>query len=169
MKKVIMSYFAVSTLLLAPCGYVCHSTCREHYGFTELSHFPHPKLSASCLIFGNLIFPSTSYSCCYTARLSNCLLNEQNTNDPIPILCSITSEKLSFFFFFFFSFFRVASATYWSSLARGWIGVTAPGLSHSHSNTGSEPHLQPTPPLTAMPDPKPTKQGQGLNPNARGS
>ena len=58
--------------------------------------------SASCLIFGNLIFPSTSYGYCYTARLSNCLLYEQNTNDPIPILCSITSEKLRFFFFFLF-------------------------------------------------------------------
>ena len=37
-----------------------------------------------------------------------------------------------------------------------WQGVkraAAAGLSHSHSNTGSEPHLLPTPQLTAMPDP----------------
>ena len=27
----------------------------------------------------------------------------------------------------------------------------------------SEPHLQPTPQLMAMPDPQPTEQGQGLN------
>ena len=30
--------------------------------------------------------------------------------------------------------------------------------------SGSEPHLQPTPQLTAMPDPSPTEQGQGSNP-----
>ena len=36
-------------------------------------------------------------------------------------------------------------------------------LRHSHSNTGSEPCLQPTPQLTAMPDPWCTEQGQGSN------
>ena len=44
---------------------------------------------------------------------------------------------LSFFFFFFF-FFEAASAAYESSQARGWIGVAAAGLHHSHrhSNAG---------------------------------
>ena len=39
--------------------------------------------------------------------------------------------------------------------ARGPIGATAAGLrhSHSHSNTGSELCLRPTPQLTAMSDP----------------
>ena len=40
-----------------------------------------------------------------------------------------------------------------SSQARGQIRVAASGLYHSHSNTGSEPHLQPTPQLMATPDP----------------
>ena len=34
---------------------------------------------------------------------------------------------------------------YRSSQARGQIGAAAASLHHSHSNTGSEPHLQPTP------------------------
>jgi len=41
------------------------------------------------------------------------------------------------------------------SQARGLIGAVAAGLhhSHSHSNVGSEPCLQPTPQLTPMLDP----------------
>ena len=41
--------------------------------------------------------------------------------------------------------FRAALAAYGGSQARGRIGATAAGLNHSHSNAGSEPHLQPTP------------------------
>ena len=49
------------------------------------------------------------------------------------------------------------------SQARGQIRPIAASLWHSHRNTRSEPCLQPTPQLTAMPDPQPTEQGQGLN------
>ena len=42
------------------------------------------------------------------------------------------------------------------------------GSHHSHSNTGSDPHLQPTPQLMATPDPRHTEQGQGLNPQPHG-
>ena len=55
--------------------------------------------------------------------------------------------------FFFFCLFRATSAAYGGSQARGIIGATAAGLHHSHSNARSEPHLQPTPQLMAMPDP----------------
>ena len=41
---------------------------------------------------------------------------------------------------------------YGSSQARGPIGAVAAGLHHSHSNSGSELRLQPTPQLTATPD-----------------
>ena len=51
----------------------------------------------------------------------------------------------------------------------GQIGATAAGLFHSHSNAGSEPGLRPAPQLTAMPDPLPTEQGQGSNPQPHGS
>ena len=49
--------------------------------------------------------------------------------------------------------FRTTPATYGGSQARGQIRATASGLHHSHSNVGSEPRLQPTPQLTATPDP----------------
>ena len=45
----------------------------------------------------------------------------------------------------FFSFLGATPAAYGGSQARGRIRATAAGLHHSHSNTGSEPHLQPTP------------------------
>ena len=46
--------------------------------------------------------------------------------------------------------------------------ATAAGVHHIHSNTGSEPHLQPTLQLTATADPKPTERGQGLNSHPHG-
>ena len=59
--------------------------------------------------------------------------------------------KVNHSFFFFFLLFRAAPEAYRSSQARGLIGATAAG--HSHSHTGSEPCLQPTPQLTATLDP----------------
>ena len=53
----------------------------------------------------------------------------------------------------FFAFSRAAPAAYGGSQARGLIGAVATGLRQSHSNTGSEPRLRPTPQLTATPDP----------------
>ena len=53
---------------------------------------------------------------------------------------------------------------YGGSQARGLIGAVAASLHQSHSNAGSKPSLQPTPQLRAMPDPQPTEQGQGRNP-----
>ena len=56
-------------------------------------------------------------------------------------------------FFFVFCLFRATPAAYGGSQAKGPIGAAASGLHHSHSNTGFELHLRPTPQLTAMPDP----------------
>ena len=53
-----------------------------------------------------------------------------------------------FFFFVFLPFLGLVPQH-----ARGQIGAIATGLRQSHSNTGSEPRLQPTPQLTATPDP----------------
>ena len=68
-----------------------------------------------------------------------------------------TGEKIDSFLFFFWSFvfcpFRAIATAYEGSQARGRIGATAAGLHYSHSNAGFEPHLQPTPQLTAMPEP----------------
>ena len=43
--------------------------------------------------------------------------------------------------------FRATPAAYRDSQAKGGIRAVAPGLRHSHSNTRSELHLQPTPQL----------------------
>ena len=50
-----------------------------------------------------------------------------------------------FFFFVFLLFLWATPAAYGGSQVRGRIGAVATGLRQSHSNTGSEPHLQPTP------------------------
>ena len=55
-----------------------------------------------------------------------------------------------------------------SSKVRGQIRAAAVSLHHSHSNVGSELHLQSVPQLTAMPDPSPAEQGQRLNPHPHG-
>ena len=57
------------------------------------------------------------------------------------------------FYFFIFLLFRATPAAYGSSQVRGQIGAAGASLHHSHSNSGLELHLQPTPQLTATPDP----------------
>ena len=52
-----------------------------------------------------------------------------------------------------FAISRATPAEYGGFQASGRIGAIAAGLSQSHSNSGSEPPLQPTPQLTAMPNP----------------
>ena len=57
------------------------------------------------------------------------------------------------FSFFLSVFSRAAPAACEGSQARGLIGAVAASLHQSHSNAGSQPHLQPAPQLTAMLDP----------------
>ena len=68
-----------------------------------------------------------------------------------------------------FAFSRAAPAAYGGSQASGLIGAVAAGPCQSHSNTGSEPRLQPAPQLMATLDPQPTEQGQESNPQPHGS
>ena len=67
-----------------------------------------------------------------------------------------------------FCLFRATPVAYGGSQARGQIRATASSLYHSHSNAGSEPHLQPPPQLMATPDPWPTEQVQEPNPHLHG-
>ena len=59
----------------------------------------------------------------------------------------------SFFPFCLFAISWAAPTACGGFQARGRIRDVAPGLHHSHSNAGSELCLQPTPQLTAVPDP----------------
>ena len=60
----------------------------------------------------------------------------------------LTSRKL-----LLFCFLRATPEAYESSQVRGPTGMAPASLHHSHSNTGSEQHLQPTPQFTAVADP----------------
>ena len=79
----------------------------------------------------------------------------------------LPKKKLLFFFIVFC--FSGPHLRYGSSQTRGRIGAAAAGLRHSHSNTGSGPHLRPTPQLTAVLDPSSTERGQGSNLPPHGS
>ena len=57
------------------------------------------------------------------------------------------------YLFIYFSFSRAAPMAYGGTQGRGLIGAVATALRQSHSNVGYEPCLQPTPQLTAIPDP----------------
>ena len=71
------------------------------------------------------------------------------------IFIAVLLILFTFFFVFFFplAISWAAPLAYGGSQARGLIGAVAAGLHQSHSNTGSEPRLQPTPQLKATPDP----------------
>ena len=71
----------------------------------------------------------------------------------------MTNDTATSLFFVFCLFVVVVVAISWAapvayggSQARGLIGAVATSLHQSHSNSGSEPRLQPTPQLTATPD-----------------
>ena len=55
--------------------------------------------------------------------------------------------------FFFFGFFKAVPVAYGVSQARDPVGAVAADLRQSHSNTGSEPCLQPIPQRTVTLDP----------------
>ena len=87
----------------------------------------------------------------------------------LTFLISVDSQHNFLFFFGLFAFSRATSSACGGSQARGQIRAVADGLRQSHSNAGPEPHLQPTPQLTATSVPQPTEQGQGSNLQPHGS
>ena len=57
------------------------------------------------------------------------------------------------FYFIFCLFVFLGWHPWHMDIPRGLIGAIAAGLRQSHSNARSDPSLQPTPQLTAAPDP----------------
>ena len=62
----------------------------------------------------------------------------------IPSHCRLDAPPVFVLFCFVFPLFRATLTACGGSQARGQIGAVAASLHHSHSNAGSEPHLQPT-------------------------
>ena len=154
-----------------------------------LLHFPsfHPNSLATASVFD--LYHSSCLNSCNSSLSSSSLkplaqLTVQTLQSTI-FGSSISNDKRAIkrahqailiiktavilFIYLFVSFPRAAPAAYGGSQARGLIRAVAAGLCQSHSNAGSEQHLQPTPQLTAMPDPQPTERGQGLNLQPHGS
>ena len=72
------------------------------------------------------------------------------------LLFDLSFHFYLFLFIYFLGLFAFSGATpeaYGGSQVRDPTGAVATGLPHSHSNEGSELHLQSTPQLTATPDP----------------
>ena len=70
-----------------------------------------------------------------------------------PLVCVFLFVLFLYVHFFLSFVFRATPAAYRGSQARGQTVAVATALRHSHSNTRSEPHLRPTPQLTATLDP----------------
>ena len=64
-----------------------------------------------------------------------------------------TPPSLILFLLSFLPFVEPLPTAYGGSQARGPVRAVAAGLCQSLSNVGSEPRMQPTPQLKAMPDP----------------
>ena len=90
-----------------------------------------------------------------SVQLSKALLSIVNQNCLpfcVKLVVHRTLNTKWFWLFLFVLLFMAMPSPYGSSQARDPITAAA-GLHHSHSNTGSEPHLRPTPQIVAMPDP----------------
>ena len=93
----------------------------------------------------------------YPGSLNNIRAHGHTWWESIPLITCFPSYLVSsrskspyFDFLKFFLFFLIFVGTaYGSSQARGQIRAIPAILSHSHSNAGSEPWLQPTPQFTA--------------------
>ena len=79
--------------------------------------------------------------------------NHQRFDCNFSSWCCIVFSIQIFFFFFFFFFLSFLGPHPQHNQARGPIGAVAAGLRQSHGNAvGCQPHLRPTPWLTAIPD-----------------
>ena len=75
--------------------------------------------------------------------LYNIKITFMSSQNSIPFF--FYTRFLIFFNYYYYLLFRATPAAYGGSQARGRIGATAANWCHSHSNTGSESHLRPTP------------------------
>ena len=106
-------------------------------------HSSDPSCSGDCWIFNLLNHKGTPCPFSWTLTMSS-EVGDFNTLFSWASLFYLLSGPVCLFVFCLFR-----AEAYRGSQARSRIGAVASGLPHSHSNTGSEPHLWPTPQLTA--------------------
>ena len=123
--------------------------CRQmHLVLQDCDVRPHPSLkdctTAACC---------AASLCCLLLEVFRVLSNipEGPTSPVFFAPWPQTWTKMAFFFFPL-NLFWSAPEAYRDSPARGPIGAIATGLHHSHSSTGSEQCLKPTPQLTTTLD-----------------
>ena len=87
------------------------------------------------------------------SRISDLVKNKNSSEDNFAHIVWDLRGKKKFFFLVFLFFFRAIPMVYGGSQDRAPIRDVAASLHQSHSNVGSEPHLQPTSQPTATPDP----------------
>ena len=92
---------------------------------------------------------------CYELPSEHCFCGVPQSLSGCVFIIICLQVFLFIYLFIYFCLFAIswpAPAAYGGSQPRGLIRAVVSGLHQSHSNAGSEPHLQPTPQLTAMPD-----------------
>ena len=132
----------------------------------NLKEFPIDHKRRVNITFSNLPFSDSKFLSPATLSSEKYLTLFQRLSFQLPltsIFLSVPLFIISFlnhilyiwYLFYFVCLFRAAPAANGGSQARGAIRAVAvaTGLHQSHSNTTSESCLQPTPQLTAMPDP----------------
>ena len=114
----------------------------------HLSWLKEPSLNILCVSYYVLYVLSPEFILLITfSTFSDISIAADSKATPWKILHTYV------FCFFFLAIFWSVPAAYGGSQARGRAGAGAAGLHQCHSNSGSEPHLQLTPQLTAIPDP----------------
>ena len=139
-----------------------HSLSQGHAGQLEAWHPPSqpgPLPAAGSHVRSALCYLRASAlghccPCCQAATLRPGSSASSQSSPALPSsdlsLDSVPCHNSFFFYLFVFCLFRATPAAYGGSQARGRIGaVVATSLGQRHSNAGPEPHLQPTPQLTA--------------------
>ena len=79
--------------------------------------------------------------CCITSYHSISVAHKNQQLSLVSVSADLMCFVFVWFLFICLFVFRVILRAYGSSQARGQIRVKAAGRSHSHSNTGSKPHL----------------------------
>ena len=127
---------AVTVINSFPLAVTLPQFCAQVYTRSESRHSEKPLTS------GLLFICDPCWN--FTSKKTQIVSPSKSTNDIFLFI---------YLFMVFICLFRASPTAYGGSQDRGLTRAVVTGLRQSHSNVGSEPHLQPPPQLTATPDP----------------